>query len=300
MKEILLKVKNLKKYYNKVKAVDDISFEVRYKEVFAFLGPNGAGKTTTLEIIEGLKDKTGGEIYYFGKKVEKIGPEIKERIGVLLQNTRLIDNLTVRETFSLFSSFYTNKVSIGSLLDLVSIREKERSLIKSLSGGQRQRVALGLALVNDPDIVFLDEPTTGLDPQARHNVWSIVENLKEKGKTIFLTTHYMEEAERLADYIYIIDHGHIIANGTPSELISMLGEKSIVRFKLSENNLKIPFENANYKSNVWEIETENVPYVMETLFSWAKKVKVDIEDVSIRKPNLEDLFLYLTGRSLRD
>ncbi len=301
MIDALLKVVNLKKYYKDVKAVDGISFEVRYGEVFAFLGPNGAGKTTTLEILEGLRDYTEGEIYYFGKKVEEIGPDIKERIGVLLQETRLIEQLKVGEIFSLFGSFYKKRADIKSLLELVSIKEKENSFIKNLSGGQKQRVALGLALVNDPDIVFLDEPTTGLDPQARHNVWDIIEKLKDEGKTIFLTTHYMEEAEKLADYIYIIDHGHIIAKGTSSELVSSLGEKSVIEFRLSRRGQTLPpFENIKEKNGVYIVEVGDVPGAMEKLFLWAREKNVEVLDISIRRPNLEDLFLHLTGRSLRD
>ena len=302
MDKILLEVKNLKKYYKKVKAVDGISFEVRYGEVFAFLGPNGAGKTTTLEILEGLRDYTDGEIYYFGQKVKEVGPEIKERIGVLLQETKLMDNLTVKETLSLFASFYKKKLSIDYLLDLVSIKEKEKAFVKNLSGGQKQRVGLALALVNDPDIVFLDEPTTGLDPQARHNIWEIVERLKEEGKTIFLTTHYMEEAEKLADYIYIIDHGHIIAKGTLSQLISSLDKKSIVEFKLSDKVQisSLPIENVKNKKDTYIVESKDVPQTMDKLFLWARENGVDITDISIRRANLEDLFLHLTGRSLRD
>ncbi len=297
----VIKVENLRKYYKDVKAVDGISFSVRYGEVFAFLGPNGAGKTTTIEILEGLKSYTEGKIYYFGEETEEIGPKIKERIGVLLQETRLIDQLTVRETFSFFSSFYQKNLPIEYLLELVSIEDKKNSFIKNLSGGQKQRVALGLALVNDPEIVFLDEPTTGLDPQARHNVWNIIEKLKEDGKTIFLTTHYMEEAERLADYVYIIDHGHIIAKGSPSSLISSMGQESVIEFKLSKNkNLVLPFDNVKQKEDTYIIEVKDIPQAMERLFVWAREKSIEVSDISIRRPNLEDLFLELTGRSLRD
>ncbi len=248
-----------------------------------------------------MRNYTEGEIYYFGEKVEKIGPKIKERIGVLLQETRLIEQLTVREIFSFFGSFYRKRLSIEDLLTITSLEEKEKSLIKNLSGGQRQRVALGLALVNDPEIVFLDEPTTGLDPQARHNVWGIIERLKNEGKTIFLTTHYMEEAERLADYIYIIDHGHIIAKGTLSELILSLGQKSVIEFSIKgEKDVPLPFEDVKRKEKLYITETKDVPTTMEKLFLWARKQNIEIQDISIRRPNLEDLFLYLTGRSLRD
>ncbi len=297
----VIKVENLRKYYKDVKAVDGISFEVRYGEVFAFLGPNGAGKTTTIEILEGLKSYTEGKIYYFGEEVKEIGPKIKERIGVLLQETRLIDQLTVRETFSFFSSFYQKTLPIEYLLELVSIKEKKNSFIKNLSGGQKQRVALGLALVNDPEVIFLDEPTTGLDPQARHNVWEIIEKLKKDGKTIFLTTHYMEEAETLADYVYIIDHGHIIAKGSPSSLISSMGQESVIEFKLSKNkNLTPPFDNVKQKEDTYIIEIKDIPHAMEKLFVWVRKNGIEVSDIFIRRPNLEDLFLELTGRSLRD
>lgn len=301
MDDILIKVEHLKKYYKDLKVVDDISFEVKYKEVVALLGPNGAGKTTTLEILEGLRKYTEGKIYYFGKQVNEIGPNVKERIGVLLQETSLITQLTVYETFALYGALYKKSISPDTILDLLNLKDKRKAYIGKLSGGQKQRVGLGLAIINDPDIVFLDEPTTGLDPQARHNIWEIIKKLKEKGKTIFLTTHYMEEAEKLADYIYIIDHGHIIAEGSPKTLISTLDEDGRIEFNLSEKkNIKEVFPDIEIKDELYRLKTKNINLTMETLFKWSKKNNVDILNIFIRKPNLEDLFLELTGRTLRD
>ncbi|KUK20307.1 ABC transporter ATP-binding protein, partial [Pseudothermotoga lettingae] len=235
MKAII--VKNLKKYYGAVKAVDDISFDVNQGEVVALLGPNGAGKTTTIEILEGLRKKDSGEIYYFDRKVDHIDKEIKKRIGVQLQKTAFFEYLTVQETVELFAGLYDMKVdkkTLKNLVELVSLGEKAKSRVKNLSGGQLQRLALITALVNEPEIIFLDEPTTGLDPQARRYVWQIIETLKKQGKTILLTTHYMEEAERLADRVLIMDHGKIIASGTVWQLVESLNMDSYIEFTVDD------------------------------------------------------------------
>ncbi len=196
----------------------------------ALLGPNGAGKTTTVEIIEGLREKDDGEIFYFEKKVDHIDKTVKSQIGVQLQKTAFFEYLTVYETIELFAGLYNVKVQksdIERLMNLVALQEKAKSRVRTLSGGQLQRLALAVSLVNDPKILFLDEPTTGLDPQARRHVWEIIEQLKQEGKTIFLTTHYMEEAEKLADRVLIMDHGKIIASGTVQELIRSIEMESI-------------------------------------------------------------------------
>ncbi len=233
--KFIVEVEELRKYYGSVKAVDGVSFKIKQGSIFTLLGPNGAGKTTTLEIIEGLRTPDSGKITIFGRHVEKIGREEKELIGVSLQETNLIGNLTVRETLSMFRSFYKKGLSVEDVLDFVSLKDKAKTHVDRLSGGQRQRLAIGLALINDPLLLFLDEPTTGLDPQARRSIWDLLLQLKKQGKTIVLTTHYMEEAEFLSDWVCIMDHGRIIREGTPEDLIKSIGGESVIEVDVEED-----------------------------------------------------------------
>jgi ABC-2 type transport system ATP-binding protein len=309
MEEVVVKVNNLKKQYKDVKAVNDVSFHVKKKEIVAILGPNGAGKTTTLEILEGLRKRDDGEIYYFGEKVDQIDSNIKEKIGVQLQSTVFFQNLTVVETLKAFAGLYQKSLDVEKVITDFNLEEKKRSRISKLSGGQLQRLALATAVINDPDIVFLDEPTTGLDPQARRNTWQIISNLRNSGKTIILTTHYMEEAEFLADRVYIFDQGQIIAQGTVNKLVDSLGMSSIISFKInsngnfddikenlfSESNLKV-----SKNENFYRIEAIDLENALLKIFEEARMKKFDISDMIIRKPNLEDVFLKLTGKRLRD
>ncbi|WP_448536101.1 ABC transporter ATP-binding protein [Pseudothermotoga sp.] len=301
----VLEVKNLKKYYGSVKAVDGVSFRVEPGQIVALLGPNGAGKTTTIEIIEGLRKKDEGEIFYFGRKVDTIDEEIKKMLGVQLQKSAFLDNLTVKETLELFSGLYGISLKPSQLRELVEtvmLEEKMNSRVKTLSGGQMQRLALAIALVNDPKIVFLDEPTTGLDPQARRHVWQIVRGLVEKGKTVLLTTHYMEEAQELADYVLIMDHGKIIAEGTVEDLIKMLNMESYLEFVVEDPKAfleKIPGAKiVNGEKMI--VPTKNVEDDVQKIFILAKNEGLSIENLVVRRPNLEDVFLSLTGRYLRD
>ncbi|WP_448522978.1 ABC transporter ATP-binding protein [Pseudothermotoga sp.] len=301
----VLQVKNLKKYYGNVKAVDGVSFRVEQGQIVALLGPNGAGKTTTIEIIEGLRKKDEGEIFYFGRKVETIDEEIKKMLGVQLQKSAFLDNLTVKETLELFSGLYGISLKPSQLRELVEtvmLEEKMNSRVKTLSGGQMQRLALAIALVNDPKIVFLDEPTTGLDPQARRHVWQIVRGLVEKGKTVLLTTHYMEEAQELADYVLIMDHGKIIAEGTVDDLIKMLNMESYLEFVVEDPKAfleKIPGAKiVNGEKMI--VPTKKVEDDVQKIFILAKNEGLSIENLVVRRPNLEDVFLSLTGRYLRD
>lgn len=298
-------VKNLKKYYGTTKAVDGVSFEVPQGQVVALLGPNGAGKTTTVEIIEGLRKKDEGEIYYFGEKVDQIDKNVKAQIGVQLQKSAFFDYLTVYETIELFAGLYNvqaKKEYIEKLIDLVALGEKAKSRVKNLSGGQLQRLALAVALVNDPKILFLDEPTTGLDPQARRHLWKIIEDLRGRGKTIFLTTHYMEEAEKLADKVLIMDHGKIIASGTVQELIRLVKMDSYIEFSADDSQLLLKeisdLKVANHDRLV--LPAVDVEESIHRLLDKAKQLNVSIDNIVIRRPNLEDVFLNLTGRSLRD
>src|SRR6056297_3444398 len=246
--EIILEVRNLKKHYPTVKAVDDISFSIEKGTVFTLLGPNGAGKTTTLEIIEGIKKADDGQIIFFGEEMKHVSDEAKQKIGVSLQSTNFIPHLKVKEVFELFASFFKKKLPVEDVIGFVSLEEKKNDLVEKLSGGQKQRVAIGCALINDPEMVFLDEPTTGLDPQARRNIWGIIEHLKSQGKTVFLTTHYMEEAQKLSDMVCIMDHGKIIAIDTPTGHIKKLGELNYVEFtaELTEEEIS--------KINAWDVE----------------------------------------------
>lgn len=309
MMESIIEVKNLKKYYKSVKAVDDVSFDVKKGEIVAILGPNGAGKTTTLEIIEGLRKKDAGEIYYFGKKIENVDSNIKERIGIQLQDTNFFPNLKVLETLKAFSGLYKNSLDVNKIMKDFNLEEKKNSRVSKLSGGQLQRLALATAVINDPVLLFLDEPTTGLDPQARRSTWEKIEDLRNSGKTIILTTHYMEEAEFLADRIYIFDQGRVIAQGTLKELIHSLKMDSIITFEINSNGnfdevKEELFKDANFQvtksENFYTIETKDVEGALVKIFEDAKIQKFDISNIVVRKPNLEDVFLHLTGKSLRD
>jgi ABC-2 type transport system ATP-binding protein len=305
--KFIVEVEDLRKTYGNVKAVDGVSFKIKQGSIFTLLGPNGAGKTTTLEIIEGLRTPDSGKITIFGKIVDRIGREEKELIGVSLQETNLISHLTVRETLSMFRSFYKRGLNVDDVLDFVSLKEKEKSYVEKLSGGQRQRLAIGLAIINDPLLLFLDEPTTGLDPQARRSVWDLLLKLKAQGKTIVLTTHYMEEAEFLADWVCIMDHGRVIAEGTPEDLIRSIGGESIIEVDVEEDHEFLDDLNKvglnyvfNPKHRRLVIKTNNVLESIECLLKIAKEKGIKVRNEIIRQPNLEDVFLTLTGRQLRE
>jgi ABC-2 type transport system ATP-binding protein len=305
--KFIVEVEDLRKTYGNVKAVDGVSFKIKQGSIFTLLGPNGAGKTTTLEIIEGLRTPDSGKITIFGKIVDRIGREEKELIGVSLQETNLISHLTVRETLSMFRSFYKRGLNVDDVLDFVSLKEKEKSYVEKLSGGQRQRLAIGLAIINDPLLLFLDEPTTGLDPQARRSVWDLLLKLKAQGKTIVLTTHYMEEAEFLADWVCIMDHGKVIAEGTPEDLIRSIGGESIIEVDVEEDHEFLDDLNKvglnyvfNPKHRRLVIKTNNVLESIEHLLKIAKEKGIKVRNEIIRQPNLEDVFLTLTGRQLRE
>lgn len=218
-----LKLQGLKKSYADVVAVDGIDLEVRPGECFGLLGPNGAGKTTTIEICEGLLDRDSGTVEVLGLTWEKDADRLRERLGIQLQDTQLSEKLTVKETLELFRSFYKRGRSVAEVISVVQLDEKTNARVGSLSGGQKQRLAIACALVGDPELLFLDEPTTGLDPQSRRQLWSLIEEFRATGRTILLTTHYMDEAERLCDRVAIVDHGHVIALGSPHELIESIG-----------------------------------------------------------------------------
>lgn len=297
-----IEIKNLSKYYDDVKAVDDISININKNQVFAFLGPNGAGKTTTVEIIETIRKPTKGEIFILGQDIKKNRQSILHKIGVLPQEFSSFDRITVRETLQYFSSLFGGGKDIDELLKLVRLEEEKDKLYMNLSGGLKQRLGIAVALVNDPEIVFLDEPTTGLDPRARRDTWEVIKGLRREGKTVFLTTHYMEEAETLADYVAIISKGKIIAQGSPSALIDEhcstihvtvhgggLGALNIAK----EMGLSYgPSENGDII-----IDALNHEQVL-ALLNDLKDKNVKYHGLDIRKANLEEVFLILTGEKL--
>ena len=302
-----IRVRDLHKAYGATRAVDGISFEVRAGEVFGLLGPNGAGKTTTVEILEGLRAADSGEATVLGIDANRSPEVLKPRIGVALQTASLYPKLTVTEILDLFRSFYARHGhSTAELIERFDLGEKRASQTRELSGGQRQRLAVALALVNDPELVFLDEPTTGLDPAARRSLWEVILDLRRQGRTILLTTHYMEEAEVLCDRLAIMDHGRILESGTVKELVGRHFHERAVRFDwidgLADGSLAALAGVASVAHENGEVVlyTRDVPGTIEGLLAAAEVAGSEPENLTIRRPTLEDVFLALTGRALRD
>jgi ABC-2 type transport system ATP-binding protein len=301
-----LRVRNLRKAYPGVVAVAGLDLEVARGEVFGLLGPNGAGKTTTLEMIEGLTAPDGGEVQVLGLDWRRHGRAIRSRIGVQLQSTSLFNKITPLEALELYGSYYPRRRDPWELLDLVQLRDKAGAWHMTLSGGQMQRLALALALVNDPELVFLDEPTTGLDPQARRGLWDVVRRIRAEGRTVILTTHYMEEAEALCDRLAILDHGRLLTSGTPLGLIRDLALPSVVELTFDgaapdpgplRAILDLPAEAAG---ETWEIPTRDPKTALPRLLEATEALAVPYRQIHVRRATLEDVFLHLTGRSLRD
>ena len=301
-----IEVRGLRKQFPKVLAVDGLDLSVPKGEVFGLLGPNGAGKTTTLEMIEGLQKPDSGEIRICGLSFRDSAQEIRARIGVQLQATSLYNKITPREALDLFGGYYPKRLPTEELIDLVQLREKADAFHVTLSGGQAQRLALALALVNDPEVVFLDEPTAGLDPQGRRSLWEVVRKMKAQGRTVVLTTHYMDEAEALCDRLAILDHGKILRSGTPEELIAALGIPSVVDLTF-EGPAPDPAPIATRlgaavekRDDSWEIPTPDPKTMLPKLLSALEAEKLEYGQIHVRRATLEDVFLQLTGRSLRD
>ncbi len=302
----VVEIEGLVKRYGSLVAVDGVSFSVDEGEVFGVLGPNGAGKTTTVEMIEGLRRPDRGSIRVLGIDALKEPERIKELIGVQLQTTSLYDRIKVGEAIDLFGGYYGTPVSTPQLLEEFSLVDKKDSNIKQLSGGLRQRLALALALVNDPGVLFLDEPTTGLDPQARRNVWSTIADLRQKGKTIMLTTHYMEEAEELCRRVAIMDHGRIIALDTPDALIAGAGLESRIEINNAPEALRSLLKQADLPVRISEdggtmlLHTGKSSQVLKEVTRIATDHDIDLGSISVQRVTLEDVFLTLTGRQLRE
>ena len=304
-----LRVRNLCKSYKDVKAVNGLDLEVRAGECFGLLGPNGAGKTTTVEICEGLTAPDSGDVEVLGMRWNTDAEQLRQHLGIQLQDTQLSEKLTVLETVRLFRSFFHQGPPAGEVIALVQLEEKQKSRVGDLSGGQKQRLALACALVGDPEFLFLDEPTTGLDPQARRQLWDLIEGFKSSGKTILLTTHYMDEAERLCERIAIMDHGKEIAQGTPRELIASIGAEHMVEFSSGTLSNGLDLAGLQRLAGVRAVGTMNgavqlqvselhtaVPALLDEL----SRQGVALTELRTNSATLEDVFVTLTGRHLRD
>jgi ABC-2 type transport system ATP-binding protein len=301
-----IRCRGLVKDYGALRAVNGLDLEVHAGECFGLLGPNGAGKTTTVEILEGLLPATSGEVEILGRTWQSDGAWLRQRLGISLQETNLSDKLTVEETLRLFRSFYAAGPEVDDLMALVSLTDKRQSWYTKLSGGQKQRLAVACALVGDPEILFLDEPTTGLDPQSRRQLWGLIEGFKAEGRTVLLTTHYMDEAQRLCDRVAVIDKGKVIALGTPRELIQSLGGTEVVEFTCDaavEQSLlsALPGVHAvKTRSDGLLLTVEQLHKTLPLLLNHLQQCGHTLTGLSTHHATLEDVFVSLTGRQLRD
>ncbi|MGA2651235.1 MAG: ABC transporter ATP-binding protein [Terracidiphilus sp.] len=306
-----LLLRGVKKAFADVKAVDGVDLEVARGECFGLLGPNGAGKTTTIEICEGLTTPDAGTVEVLELNWAANAKELRQRIGIQLQETQFPDKLTVEETLRLFRSFFKRGISVEESIKTAQLEEKRGARIVGLSGGQRQRLAMATALVGDPELLFLDEPTTGLDPQARRHLWDLVDELKQAGRTIILTTHYMDEAERLCDRVAIMDHGKVIALGTPNELIASIGGEDIVEFAVIEHGTGQAVDagmllgiqgvkSHRVDAGLHQLAVSETHTVVPRVFTALTEHGMHLSEFRTHSATLEDVFVRLTGRNLRD
>jgi len=306
MHSIALGCEGLVKRYDDLVAVDGLSLEVLRGECFGLLGPNGAGKTTTVEMFEGLLVPDGGRLQVLGQSWREGGRKLREKLGIQLQETRLPEKLTVLETLTLFRSFYSRGSSAQEVLDLVGLQQKARARVSTLSGGQHQRLSLACALICEPEVLFLDEPTTGLDPQSRRMTWRVIEEFRREGGTVMLTTHYMEEAERLCDRVAIVDHGKIIALGSPAELIASLGAEHLVEFEVESDAEPHEFaaldgvQAVSREQDGIRLTVREVHRTLPALLEELKRRGIELTRLTTHHATLEDVFVAHTGRHLRD
>lgn len=301
-----LVVRGLKKRYKDVVAVDGLDFEVRPGECFGLLGPNGAGKTTTIEICEGLTTPDAGVVEVLGLRWESDAAAIRERLGIQLQDTQLSEKITVLETAQLFRSFFREGATPAEVIGLVQLEDKQHARVGALSGGQKQRLALACALIGNPDLLFLDEPTTGLDPQARRQVWDLVEAFKRGGRTIVLTTHYMDEAERLCERVAIVDHGKVIARGTPRELVASIGVEHVLEFAAGPDvdtaaiGRLAGVRHVRASDGLIALQVTELHRAVPALLEELTRQGAPLTELRTHSATLEDVFVTLTGRHLRD
>jgi ABC-2 type transport system ATP-binding protein len=308
--ESALRCRSLVKRYGEVVAIAGLDLEVARGECFGLLGPNGAGKTTAVEIFEGLRSPDSGEVEVLADRWRGDGLALRRRLGIQLQETKFPDKLRVREVLTLFRSFYPSGLTVAAALALVALEEKADAQVRTLSGGQKQRLSLACALVGEPELLFLDEPTTGLDPQSRRQTWEIVEGLKARGRTVLLTTHYMEEAARLCDRVAIVDHGKVIALGTPRELVASLGAEHVVEVTVDEGAAPaltadvltaLPsVEGAAREGGRWRLTVREVHRAVPALLGALAERGAAPTELTTHHASLEDVFMALTGRRLRD
>jgi ABC-2 type transport system ATP-binding protein len=297
MAERVIEVRGLRKSYGHVEAVRGIDLHVDRGEVFALLGPNGAGKTTTVEILEGYRERTDGEVSVLGHDPARSELDLKRKIGIVLQSTGVDPYLTVRETVDLYAGYYPSPRDVDEVIDLVGLAEKRRTRVKKLSGGQQRRLDVAVALAGDPELLFLDEPTTGFDPNARRNAWQIVKNLADIGKTIFLTTHFMDEAQYLASRVAVIAKGSIVAEGTPSTIAGRDRMQTRIRFRLPEGRrpvLELTDATA-LPDGSWQVTTVNATKTVHDLTAWALERSLIYDVLEVTQPSLEDVYIELTG-----
>ncbi|PSR35102.1 MAG: ABC transporter [Sulfobacillus benefaciens] len=299
-----LRLENISKRYGTMTAVDSLTLTVPSGIVFGLLGPNGAGKTTTLEIIEGLRRPDEGHVWWNDMDVTRNPEHARSHFGMQLQTSAFFELLTVKETLELFHSLYRKRLSVGDLIERLDLTEKQNARVGGLSGGQQQRLALACALINDPEVVFLDEPSAGLDPQARRTLWDVILGLKSEGRTVVLTTHYMEEAEVLADRLAIIDHGHVLDEGTPRELIQRHMPAAVIELSRTvgvDASVDLPaVQRTENRDEMTILVSDHLENTLVGLVNWAQREGRELTGLTTRSATLEDVFLELTGRSLRE
>jgi ABC-2 type transport system ATP-binding protein len=290
-----VQVRGLRKSYGDVEAVRGIDLDVARGEVFALLGPNGAGKTTTTEIIEGYRERSAGSVTVLGRDPADLDRDTRSRIGIVLQSTGVDPYLTVEETIDLYRGYYPSPRPRDEVIDLVGLREKATTKVSRLSGGQQRRLDVAIALAGDPELLFLDEPTTGFDPSARRNAWDIVRNLTALGKTVFLTTHFMDEAQVLANRVAVISHGEIVAEGPPSTLGGRDTARTVIRFRVDEATGLPDLGQRAHADGTWELRTEDPTGTLNQLTGWALERGAQVDGLEVHRPTLEDVYLELTG-----